>query len=376
MLVAAQKRFRPLSEWRSFSAAPFVSVFPVRKAFFVSLWIVSLFSIVLSGMYFYDVGIPLLSEWSSLERTEAVAGRGIYLRSLFTFLPMATLIAFLYHRYHRTRASAVLMSLLLAVSGLYLILYGGRGTAINYLAPFLFALGVLYQRKVTGRAIMLVLLFFLTGLALQYTYFGYRDLPFSQAAAVFGGRLTVQQVEALDYLVYDAIPLRGFYLGEVHGIGLKAILSLFRIIPYEPPFGEILFQMKAGGQVPTRFTLVTTTFGDLYADFGPLGICVGMLIYGMITELLYIRMLRGYKDYFMLGVLCYVQWVILSAHIGGDLFGILANKGASLVAFVLVVAFIYAVFALPAGRISIIIPKRVFPEWRWKSANSRQRPII
>ena len=111
--------------------------------------------------------------------------------------------------------------------------------------------------------------------------------------------------------------------------------------------------------MPTRFTLVTTTFGDLYADFGLLGICVGMLIYGMITELLYIRMLRGYKDYFMLGVFCYVQWVILSAHIGGDLFGILANKGASLAIFVLVVTFIYAVFSLPTGRISIIIPKRL-----------------
>jgi oligosaccharide repeat unit polymerase len=358
LLVACQKSFRPLSERRSFSAARFTNVFPTRKALFASLWITSLFSVVLGAEYFYKAGIPLLTEWSSLVRTEATAGKGIYLRSLQTFLPLAILITFLYHKCYRTRALAVLMLLLLALFGLYVIAYGARGMAISSFVPLLFALGVLYERKVAGRVITLIVALLLAGLAFQYTYFGYRDLSFSESVAVFAGRLTIQQVEALDYLIYDVIPLRGFYLGEVHKIGLMGILGVFRIVPYRAPFGEILFQMKAGGQAPTRFTLVTTTFGDLYADFGPLGICVGMLIYGMITQLLYIKTLRGYKDPFMLTILCYLQYIILSAHIGGEIFGILAGKGVSLAIFALLVTFLYVAFALPTGRVSIMIPRR------------------
>lgn len=79
------------------------------------------------------------------------------------------------------------------------------------------------------------------------------------------------------------------------------MLATFRIILYEvaPVFGEILFRMKAGKEVTTRFTLVTTTIGDLYADFGPFGIFAGMFICGLITQYLYVCMIRGCKDYFL-----------------------------------------------------------------------------
>jgi oligosaccharide repeat unit polymerase len=362
ILMASFNGFRPVSERQAFSVAPFVNIFPIRKAFFLSLWIVSLFSIAAGAVYFYHVGIPLLTEWSSLVRTKAIPGKGVYLRILWTFLPLETLIVFLYNKSHKSRSSAVLMWGLFAFSALFLILYGSRGAAVVYIVPFIFIMGVLYRKRVIGKAITLVMIFLLAGFVFQYTYFGYRDLPFVDAAATLGGRLTTQQVEALDYLVYDVIPERGFYLGKLHVIGLRGFLGLFRIIPYEPPFGEILFRMKAGGQVATSFTLVTTTFGDLYADFGAIGIATGMLLYGIITQFLYIRTLRRCKNYFRLGLICFLQYMILGVHIGGEVFAALVSRGVSIVIFVLLLTFLYALLSLPIGRITILLPSRVSRE--------------
>ena len=380
LLGARLKDFKPVSELESFSSAPFVSMFPVRRVFVVTLWTVGLLSIIDGALYFCRAGVPLLTEWSSLARTEAISGGGLYLRSLSTFLPMSVLVAFLYRKYHKTRSSTLLISVLLTASGVFLILYGSRGAAINYVVPLLFVLGVLHKRKASGKAIMLIAVFLLAGLTLQSSYSGYRDLPAADTVGVFAGRLTTQQVEALDYFVYDVIPLRGFYLGEVHGNGLRGILGLFRIIPYEPPFGEILFRMKAGGQVSAGFTLVTTSLGDLYADFGLIGICVGMFVYGVIAQVLYIRLLRSRKDYFWLAVLCYFQFVVLCAHIGGEVFGVLADKGASLAALVLLMIFLYSVLCLPTGAVTIASPRRLkrpgFSDGTDRDANSGQRAGI
>jgi len=359
-LLVAIKRVRPSSERQIFSELPFCSIFPLGKNYFISLIIVSLFSVLLGAMYFYEVGIPLFTEWSSFRRTEAIAGRGLYIRSLFSFLPVAALSAFFYQKYRGTLASKALMWLLLFISCLYIILYGSRGGAIAYIMPFVFGQGVISTNKATYKAMILIIVLLLAGLFLQYSYYGYSNLPLSKGILVFIGRLTAQQVEGLDYLVYNVVPQRGLYLGRIHIMGFKGMLATFRIIPYEvaPVFGEILFRMKAGKEVATRFTLVTTTFGDLYADFGPFGIFVGMFIYGLITQYLYICMIRGCKDHFLLAFFCYLQYVILAIHIGGDFFGVLASKGISLAIFLIIIFFLYVVLSLPSGRVFIVRPLR------------------
>jgi len=332
-------------------------LFPFKKAFFISLLLVGVLSIIFVAYYFYDAGIPLLSEWSSKARTLHVAGRGLYIRAGMTFLPLTLIMAYLYRKFAVNFSSEVFLLLLLAASIVFVILYGSRSIALAYLIPFVLVYGVICNRKGFKKAYALCLIFLASALVIQYTYKSYRHLPVRDASSILFGRLTTQQVEGFDYIVYDMPPNTDFFRGQAHWMGIKGILSTLRIIPHGPPIGEVMFYMKTG-DTSIPFTLSTTTFGDLFLDFGLVGICVGMFFYGFMTESIYIKMLRYHKDFFLFPIISYCQYIIIGANIGGGFFGVIAHKGISLVLITLTIIILYIVLALPKGRVPVCACKQ------------------
>ena len=356
IVAASRLRFRPMKELQDFREAPFESLFPYKGAFFISLLLFGVLSIILVVYYFYDAGIPLFSEWSSKARTLRVAGRGLYIRAGMTFLPLTLIMAYLYRKFAVNFSSKLFLLLLLAASIVYIILYGSRSIALAYLIPFVLVYGVVCKRKAFKKAYALCLIFLASALVIQYTYKSYRHLPVRDALSILFGRLTTQQVQGFDYIVYD-MPPQSLFRGQAHSMGIKGILSTLRIIPHGPPFGVILFYMKTGNtNIP--FSMVPTTFGVLYVDFGLAGICAGMFLYGFIAEALYIKMLRYHKDFFLFPIISYCQYIIICAHIGGGFFAIIAHKGISMALTTLTLMIFYIVLALPKGRIPVFACKR------------------
>lgn len=357
IVAASRVHFRPRKELQDFREAPFESLFPFKKAFFISLSLAGIASILLVVYYFYDTGIPLLSEWPSKARTLGARGRGIFIRSGITYLPLLLTIAYLYHKFAKRLSSRLLALLLLAGSLSFIILLGGRGTFSFYLIPFMLVYGVVCREKDLKKVYVLCLIFLISALVIQYTLPSYQDIPLRDAVGILLGRLTMQQAEAFDYIVYDLAEQKDFFMGQAHWTGIKGILSTLRIIPHGSSFGEIMFYKKTGNtSIP--FTLSTTTFGDLYLDFGLAGVCIGMFLYGFIAESLYIRMLRGRKDFFLFPIISYCQYIIISAHWGGGFFGVIANNGLSTIVIALLIVLLYILVVLPTERIPLRILTR------------------
>ena len=353
-------RFKPAQELTRFRESTFCSFLKTNQIFFASLVLVFLISVTMIAYFFYQAGIPLLHPDGPALRTEAVAGRGLLFRAFLTFLPVITLMSYLYMRTVRTLGSKIFF-VICGITGIAsVILMASRAAGLIFLLPFLVLYGLVARKPRLRTLIVAFLLLVVTALGFQSLYMEGRGLALEDALLMLLARMTTVQAIGIDFIIHNLVPQQGLFLGEVAWLDFQGVLSTLRILPEHPvTFPVKLFELYTQVVPRAAFTLSQTPIGDFYADFGIAGVLVGMFLFGVISQILYIKTLRWGKDYFILPALVYLQYVVtLRYHIAGSIFGILARDGLALVIITgMLVAFI-VILCLPLGRIIVKWPRR------------------
>jgi oligosaccharide repeat unit polymerase len=359
IFLAAFLHFKPAQELTRFREQPFFSVFPDKRMFLVSLIVVFFITVSLIAYYYYIAGVPLFSEDVSVHIITQPKGRGIFVRGFVTFLPVVTLIAYLLVKARNTLGTKTFLCIV-AITGMVTIVFTGtRGAALGYIIPFIIIYGLI-SRKINWLRLSLVLLIFLVAaIGFQYRYWGWQDLPLRDALMLFGSRLTASQLMGADYIIHELVPRTGLFMGEIAWNEFKGILAVLRILPKFPvPFWITLFEIMHGVDPRAAFVMTTTPIGDLYVDFGVPGIILGMFFFGAIAQVLYIKTLRYCKDYFILPIMAYLQYILVMTHIIGSFFNVFGQYGISLIVIATAILSLTLILSLPLGRIVVRLPKR------------------
>jgi len=171
--------------------------------------------------------------------------------------------------------------------------------------------------------------------------------------------MTISQAMGADYIIHELVPRTGFFMGEIAWNEFKTILGTLRILPEHPtPFWVTLFEIMHGVDPRGAFAMATTPIGDLYVDFGVPGIILGMFFFGAIAQALYIKTLRFCKDYFILPMMAYLQYILVMTHNSGSFFATFNHYGISLIVIAVAILSLTLILSLPLGRIVVRLPKR------------------
>lgn len=360
IFIATCLHFKPAQELSGFRGRPFFSVFPNKRAFFASLVIVFLITVSLTAYYFIIVGIPVFSKDVPAFRLTEAEGRGIFIRAGDTFLPVIVLIAYVFNKTRKRLETKGFLFIVAIVGLVYIFFTGIRGLAIIYILPFIMLYGLIC-RKINWKLMTAGMLIFLAAaIGFQDRYLGWEDLPLRDAVLLLGRRMTTVQAMGVDYIVYDIVPQSGFFMGGIAWNEFNGILATIRIIPDFPKsFPVTVFEIMHGVDPKVRFAMATTSIGDLYVDFGVPGIVLGMFLLGVISQMLYIKTLRYCKDYFILPVMVYLQYLLVMTHHSRNFFNIFGFYGISLLVVTVAILSLQLILSLPLGRVIIRLPKKM-----------------
>lgn len=347
-IVAGVLKFRPRSELQTCKRKLGHSSARSDSALYFAVLILSGLTFVLVAWFFARAGIIILSSNTSLTRAHAAQGRGVQFRGVNVLLPICLLMAYSLKENSKWKAGRIFLLITALLSFVVIILSGSRGYASVYIISGMILLGYT-PRQINRKALILViLLFILLATVIQYSYSEYRSFTPWEAVGNVLLRTTRSQAQGLDYIIYDLVPEEGFYYGRVLAWDFSGLLSTCRLMPHGETFSGWLWQRFANFQFPDQsFSLSTATIGDLYADFGFTGVALGMMIYGSLAQLLYVIPLRMRKHWFWIVVFAYAQYIPISAHISGSIFGVFSIRGLSLLAYVFAVLFIASLVSRP-----------------------------
>jgi len=357
-IIAGFFRFKPDTELKDFKQKPLLNIFPSKKIFFISLIVIFVFSIALTFYYFYYVGIPLFQ--SSKVTTIAHGGKGIFFRGFTTFLPLILLVTYLFRKTTKKLSVKFFWWTIIITSLASIILYGSRGIVLVFLMPFILLYSLFRVKRDLSKIGIVFLFFVLVAVSFQYSYPEYQKLSIKDSFVNVFNRMTVSQAMGMDYAIYNLVPDEDLYMGKKSMSDFKGFLSTLRIISQGELFSERLFEkINFNYEGEARLTISTTSIGDLYIDFSLIGIAFGMFFYGVIAQGLYVKVVRGVKDCFLLVVYSYLQYILIATHIGGAIFSALANMGISLIMFIIIIASINIFLLLPlsVGRMSLRLSK-------------------
>jgi oligosaccharide repeat unit polymerase len=256
-------------------------------------WFIFLIGVGLLLTYYAVVGsIPFLSENAETVRVGAVGGLGSILIPGFAFLNVGAvvLVANSARRYSgRSLATAVVV---LALATFLLLGVGYRMPAIRLLLSVFIVYHFIRYAHIPKRnlAILVVSLVFLLSLAGFYRLFGQflqtpADVEFALRRAVYA--LFVRYIYVFG-LVLDFFPGDHPYL-----YGNSYLLSLRTLLPgAQQHFGYWLVD-KMGLVLSTPGPVDPTIVGEFYANFGWVGIILGMGGTGFLLRSLYHRLLAS-----------------------------------------------------------------------------------
>lgn|GEM_PF-4915577 len=329
-------KFKPEIELNHYKSQTINLCVKSHTQYFLILLVLYVLSVALLIYFLLHIGSFLTSLDPAKARTESVQGNGFFYRSFLTYLPLTFICFWIYQKQKIGRIVRFVYLVVVISTVCALVLFSSRGAIVILLIPFLIVYGYLSKRR--PKMLMLVavaLLVILFAVAFQYTYIEYKDFSFLEALRNMIIRITADQAIGVDHIIYRYVPVSGFQNGEVLKRDVESLLGTVRLIRRpDTSFQQEIFTITSGSSpVRANFTISTTSIGDLYADFGSIGVAIGMFFYGIFSQLIYMKTLRAPKIDLVIVGYSYLQYVILLSHIGGGFFGNFANQGLSLLLF-------------------------------------------
>jgi len=336
--------FHPRYEMALFMNREPVHHLHLDSGLFLGVFVMTIITFLMVGWFFFEVGIIFFSEHVAETRSIMMMGRGVLFRGVNVFLPISFISLFAFIRFTKWQNGRTLLVIISITSIIIILMLGSRGFAAVFVIPLLIIIGYSQIQVIRWQIFSIILIFVVVAIGLQYRYLGYDDLSLWDSMVVIFERMTKSQVQGLDHIIYDLIPIRGFYRGEIFWWDFKGLLATFRIGHLEETFSSWLWQHLGRFRSSSEhYTLSTTIVGDLYADYGLVAVASGMFFYGALAQTVYVGVIRRCKHWFDISVNCFFQYILISAHISGSIFGVFSVRGLSLLFYYMLVKSVAAV---------------------------------
>jgi len=294
---------------------------------------------------------PLLNP--GLTKIEMVIpGMGPLLRLFKTGLPVLSIMSLTFAIQSHNFVDRVFTVLMFGITVLILMLTGYRGYVLWFGVLVAITIGYIKprSRKLKFYVAVLLIIGIVAGLVVLYLTLGPGYKSFERSFRyLFWTKTTYEATYGLDYVLYSLVPENGFYMGETMFWDFEWIINeLTQGVIFPNPhlsLGRYIPFLILGHENP--YTVTTMLIGDLYANWGLLGVVLGCFFYGTVIEFLYIAILRAKKTIISLPFLAYLSWIFVHAASTGYPIAFFISEFFSLCLVYSIVILFYFYFYLP-----------------------------
>ena len=327
------------------------------STFILSIYISLFIAVAFSIFYFYKVGISLFSEDVGYQRLVArhdVAGSYIFQRFFRVFMPILCMMYYLIGQCKDTKKyyNTLIFIILLFVTSCFLIFTGMRGNLIIFvLFPFLTLIGLTSKKTSFFRVIGIFILTFSGGMTVSTLM--YPNLDIMGLLSLIFARLTTGASDGISFMISSDIIDNGYYYGKTYLNDFLSLFSKLGILNSEfQNYGAYLANSMLGerynGEQASIFLM-----GELFANFGNLGLIIGSIICGMFLQYIYIYVIRSNKNIFLLSIFAYFQATFI-AILGGPTFSMFLDYFGTITIFSSLFLISVTIFSLRNGKFRLV----------------------
>lgn len=244
--------------------------------------------------------------------------------------------------------------LVIVITSVVLMLTGYKGFVLWFVVLLAVALGYLkpHSRHVKLTVGILLVVGLIVGLTVIYLTPSPGQGSFRDSLNSLWKRMTVEQTLGLDYVLYKLVPIHGFYYGETAIWDFTWTISdltqgIIFPLPH-PSLTNHIANLIAGYK--THYAVTTMIMGDLYANWGLIGVIIGCILYGFILGILYTVILRMKKTIIFFPFWAYLSWIFVRAASTGAPIAFFLSQFASLCLVYLTLLSIYTYLYLPFAK--------------------------
>ena len=350
-------RFHPKKELRIFKEKPISNFLISKNILNYTIWICIFTSIIAGIYYFSKVGIALFTEdvgYYRLIYKTGIKGWFVFLRIIRALFPILIMVYFLKIQNNRKLKQYVILVFLILTNALFLMFTGMRANLIIFMFTPALVFSGLFFKKISYKLLVTIFLFALV-VAAMTTALMYNTADIFYIANIILTRIAYGAIDGISYIVYGLIPQEGLFHGATYIMDIKSLIYKLGFTTDKIyNFSEYIAKTLMGNKY-TNEQAANYLEGELYANWGTLGVMAGGLVAGIILQSIYIKTLRFSKDIVFFPFCVYFQ-SILVAILGGPVLSMLIDNTISLIFFFTLFIFIYFFFSLPTGKIIIKIP--------------------
>lgn len=279
-------------------------------------------------------------------------GMGPLMRLVKTGLPILSIMYLLIAMRSNKFSNWIFVGLVMGITVVALMLTGYKGFVLWFAVLVVIALSYLKprSRQLKLTVAILLILGLAAGLAVLYLTPNPGQGSFRRSLNVLWKRMTVEQTLGLDYVLYNLVPKHGFYYGlTMIWDFTRTVNDLTQGLIFPNPHPSLtnhLSNLIIGRQGP--YAVTTMIMGDLYANWGLLGVLVGCFLYGFILEIIYIATLRmRRKTIIFFPFWLYSNWIFVQMASTGAPIAFFLSGVASLFMIYVLIIFSYTYFHFP-----------------------------
>lgn len=318
------------------------------------LYILIIITIIFSILLFLYKGSPILD--ANALRSGSAPGLGLFQRIYNTFLPLLIMIFYIREK---SKLDKFILFISILINIILLILFGFKGGIVWFGVYIIITLNFYIKKKYLfyiSTTFIVISLLIIINIAPLLEF--YQNDVFSSLL----DRITILQVEGLDYIIYEIVPNEGFYYGETFFRSFEIFFKqLIQNIGFEASDKLVLAQelfLKKHGWLNFNETTInysnympisninTNLVGDFYINGGFLGVIFFSFIYGVVIEYLYIKTIRIKSNLFLLPILSMIQFEFVKRASSGTFFMGLLNRIFELFLFILIFLVFYIILGI------------------------------
>lgn len=318
--------------------------------------LITVFSLGISIYYFANVGISLFSDnvgYDRLINRYSIPGARIMQRFFRVYLPIIVIMYYLFQfspalkKYY----SRFLFLTLFLVAAFLLVATGMRGNVVIFLfIPFIYIKSLVQPIKKKELSLAFVFTF---GIGLFATIQMYSSNSFSLLVEIIWSRLTAGGSDGLSYIVGGYTESQGYQFGLTYFNDIMSIFSKLGISSQEyVSLGEEVAMNLLGSRYNGERAGVYFS-GELFHNFGIIGVVFGSIFIGYLFQYIYIKTLKSRKDIILVSILGFFT-ASFNSILGGPVLATIFDYTVNLTFLIFLIFLINILCGLGSRRIYVV----------------------
>lgn len=344
---------RLLAEFRT---KPFVNDKAPKCWSVYPLMVLFLLSLLVTIYYYSKVGISLFSldvGYDRLINRYSIPGARVMQRFFRVYLPVCVICysLFKYSPHLKKYYSPTILLTIVAVASFFLIAGGMRGNIVIFLfIPFIYIWSLVTKPK------MLPLILTFTGtflLGILVTLKMYSGVSAQVLFMILFSRFTTGASDGLSVIVGGYTENTGLQLGYSYFADVASLFSKLGLINTKfVTLGEEIAQNLLGSRYNGERAAVYFS-GELFHNFGYLGLVIGSIFIGYLLQYLYIKTLKSRKDMLHLSIYGFIT-AAFNSILGGPVIATIIDYATVLLLFIILITLSNYIFGITNRRIYVL----------------------